>query len=207
MRHQVRRAVGVAVLLEAFVNLYVFPLAVELVLFPLLALIVMMSAVAEAKDEFADVGKFLQVVMALAGTSFIVYVTIHLANTSGSHLADDLRRLALPVWLTIGALPFIFIYGLIMAFQESFTRIDFCQWADEHARRRAKLALLLGVNLRVGRLGNFDTFCAGRVVREPNLRAARRTVHAFCGEPYGRSTVGSDQTRSSVESATQARIG
>jgi ethanolamine transporter EutH len=161
----------------------VFPLAVELVLFPLLAMIVMMAAVAETKEEFAGARKFLQGLMAMFSASFIIYVALHLANASGSHLADDLQKLALPVWLAIGALPFIFVLGLLMAYEMSFTRIDFCHWADVRARRRAKLALLLGVNLRAGRLGHFDTFWAGRIVREPDLPAARRTVHAFCTEP------------------------
>lgn len=182
IRHQLRRAVGIAALLEPFVNLYVFSLPVELFLFPLLALIVVMSAVADTKEEFAQVGKLLRGVMAVASVCFIAYVAIHLANASGSHLAGDLRKLALPIWLTVGGLPFIFWFGLLMAYEMSFTRIDFCRWADERARRRAKLALLLGVKLRAERLGAFDSFWAGRVVREPDLSTARRVARQFATE-------------------------
>lgn len=183
MRHQFRRAVGVGAFLEAFVGLYVFSLPVELVLLPALALIAAMAAVAEMDEQYATTRKLLQGLMAFASVAFIIYSAVHVADASGAHLADDVHKIVLPVWLTIGALPFIYVLGLYAAYEMSFLRIDFCHWADTRARRRAKLALLLGVNLRARPLGSFGGPWPGRVVREPSLEAARRVVRQFRVSP------------------------
>jgi len=53
----VLKAVGLTAVVEVFVNLYVFPLPIELLLLPTLALLAAMSVVAGTEDRFAVVRK------------------------------------------------------------------------------------------------------------------------------------------------------
>lgn len=213
LRKKFIQVVGVVALVEGFANLYVFPLVIELILLPVLILLAAMAALAELKDEYEEVRKPLKTILSLVGIGFLVYVAVHIASdVSGarlgstlqkcacacrtcpnparaavvahrSELTGDLRSLAMPIWLTVALLPFIYVVGLMAAYETGFLQIDFCHWADAHARRRAKLALLLGVNFRARRLGEFRAPWPYRLVSEPNLRAARKVVQEVCSVP------------------------
>jgi hypothetical protein len=98
-------------------------------------------------------------------------------------LDADWPGLALPIWLTGGLLPFIYVAGLVIAFESAFLLIDFCPCEDTAAKRRAKLALLLGVNVRARSLGEFRAPWPTRLVREPDLRSARDVVRQFRRNP------------------------
>jgi hypothetical protein len=213
LRQKLIQAVGLAALVEGFANLYVFPLVIELILLPILFLLAGMAALAELKDEYVDVRKPLNKLLSLVGIGFLIYAVAHVASdVSGAHLGSalpkcacacraclsparaavvahraeltgDLRSLAMPVWLTVGLLPFIYTAGLMIAYETAFLPIDLCHWADARARRRAKLVLLLGVHFRARRLGEFRAPWPYRLVREPNVRAARRVIREFCRTP------------------------
>jgi hypothetical protein len=182
MRHTFRHAVGAAVLVEGFVNLYVFPLPVELILEPTIFLLVATAAYAEAthKEEYGDALKLFNFMIASIGLAFLVYVVIHvLSDWSGSSLATDLRELALPVWLTVGLLPFIYLLGLGIAYEASFLRIELSPLGNARSRRRAKLALFLGVNIHARWLGGFGPPWPYRLADKPGLAEARAVVREF----------------------------
>lgn len=151
-RTAVRRAVAGAVFVEAFVNLAAFPLGVELVLVPVLAVLGMVSVVAASKEEYAPAATLVRGMLSIIGLSLILYAIITVAGDSD--VGHTLRTLALPVWLTVGVLPFIYALGLWSEYQTAFARIDLRTDEREH-RRRAKRALFRAANLRASEVGGF----------------------------------------------------
>lgn len=174
--HTFRRAVGIAALLEGFGSLYVFSLPVELLLIiPFVVIVSALAALADVNDQAAPAGPPARRMLALLGIGFLAYVSIHVASDwSGPHLSQDLRLLALPLWLTVGVLPFIYVAGLLMAYEQSFMRLTFYSWADRRTIQRAKLALLAGVNFRARRLGYFTAPWPYRLLTAPDFRSASR---------------------------------
>jgi hypothetical protein len=207
VRRTLIRTIGIGALVAGYATLYVFPLVVELILLPLLALIIAMVAVAEHQRENQNIITPLNTLVAIAGIAYLIYVSVHLgSDLSGAHLGsalpkpgaaraavidhrhtlnDDWRALVLPVWLTVALLPFIYVVGLLMAYEMSFLLIDFCPIEDAVAKRRAKVALLLGVNVQARCLGEFRAPWPYRLVREPNLRSARDVAREFRSDPLG----------------------
>lgn len=108
-----RQALGITVLVEAFVNLFVLPLAVEVILFPVLLFLSMALAVAEGEDEYAPAERVFSSVLALIGGLIFAFVAVQLAGLSGPDWAHVFRALMLPLWLTFGALPLIYLVGLV----------------------------------------------------------------------------------------------
>ena len=138
------------------------------------------------KEEYAGVLKLLNFTIASIGLVFLVYVFVHvLSDWSGSSLATDLRKLALPVWLTVGLLPFIYLLGLGIAYEMSFLRIELSHLGDARSRRRGKLALCLGVNIHARWLGEFGPPWPYRLADNPDLAEAR------AGRPPGKRSSGS----------------
>lgn len=92
----IRASISSTVFVEAFVNLYVFPLAVELLLLPVAVLIAGMSAVAESDRQFAS-AKYAPAKRLLAGlTKTLGFVLIGwvLVNAMIRWASNDRRRRA-----------------------------------------------------------------------------------------------------------------
>jgi hypothetical protein len=114
-----RQALGITVVLEAFVNLFVLPLGVELVLFPVLLFLSMALAVAEGEDEYAPAARVFNAALALIGGLIFAFVVVQLAGLSGPDWSHVGRALVLPVWLTLGALPLIYLVGLVAVWERA----------------------------------------------------------------------------------------
>jgi hypothetical protein len=186
-RHFLQRRFGQAVagtvLIEGFVNLFVLPLPVELFLFPFLLFLVAMAAVAEMKKETAVVAHAANAALGIIGIGLIVFVVVQFVSGFGDvDWAHVGRVLFLPVWLTVGLLPAIYALGFYAACDSAFRRIDFFGdrlGASGQARRRAKLALLLGTRLRARAIGQFNGLLPRRLVSAVSLKEARHIAANF----------------------------
>lgn len=153
------RAVAVAVFVEGFVNLAVLSLPVELVLVPAVTFLGMLVAVSEGKEEYASAHRLVTDIVSVIGLCALVYGSIRLAEDFDA--GYTVRALVLPVWLTLGVLPLVYIVGLWSAYESAFIRIDF-QTEDPMNRRRAKRALARATHVRAAVVDRF----AGRWIWE-----------------------------------------
>jgi hypothetical protein len=174
--------VAFTVIIEGFVNLYVFALPIELIFFTLLLFIVLVTAVAEADEQFSAVAKLGNGLLAGIGLALIAFVSIKLATGFGSVDWEHVGRLLfLPVWLGVGVLPAIYAIGVYAAYDSAFRRISF--FAEKtgqgrRARRRAKLALLLETRFRARAIGEFSGLAARNLVQASSFKEARQIVAA-----------------------------
>src|SRR4051812_6753195 len=115
LRDTLRRTVGIGALLEFYMNLVVFPFIVELVLQPVVVLLGVLSLLGHAKPTDKQTAKFIDALLGLLGVIFFTAVTVELVQGWGEldqhHL---LLSVVLPVWLTVGTLPFIYAFALTM---------------------------------------------------------------------------------------------
>lgn len=179
LRRLVLKAVGLTALVEVFVNLYVFPLPIELILLPALALLATMSVVAGTEDRFATLGKLIDGAMTIVGFSLFTYVAIRLLTEWDSFdQALGLQKLALPIWLTIGVLPFVLVLGVCSAYDSAFSMI---RWAsDERGRRlRARLALIVGLHLQPRSVTAFSGLWCKELTAARSWRDAMEVVRRF----------------------------
>jgi len=175
-RRALLAAVGYTVLVEFFINLYVFSLPVELVLVPFVTVIVLMSLVAGIKQETVVIKRFLDVVAGLIGILLLGYVIVRLVGDwSQADKLGDLRELALPMWLSVGTLPFIYVLALVSSYELAFLRIGW-QLDDPTARRRAKLALVIGLHFRSQAVANFGGSNLMELRSAQSVDQARRII-------------------------------
>jgi hypothetical protein len=88
-------------------------------------------------------------------------------------------QFALPIWLTVGLLPYIYLLSLYSNYQSAFHAIDV--HSDNHrARRRAKLALVTRLHFRTRDSHAFGGWpWLEQIVSAPSFRLARRVVADF----------------------------
>jgi hypothetical protein len=172
LRRKAGKVLRATILIEVFVNLVVFPLIVELALVPIVTLLAMTSAFSGMREEWRDAGRLIDSLLAWIGFGLLAYVAIRLATDPGQLTETTGLRFLLPVWLSVGVLPYFYLWALYAGYDSAFRRINFNS-ADRTTRRRAKWALIRRCRLRAGRLGEFRrAWLAGVVQAEPDESGA-----------------------------------
>jgi hypothetical protein len=178
-RRTALRTLEATVFVESFTNLFVLSLPAELVLQPVVALLVMLSVVAGGEKRYRDAKRFVDGLLVLVGLSVASFSMVQLVRQWDElNKSANLLEFVLPVWLTLGLLPFIYLVSLYAAYESSFKRIDFMV-KDRATRRRAKLAL---VATMYGRTRNLDAFtgdCAEEVALTASLTEARDVIKKY----------------------------
>ena len=80
----------------------------------------------------------------------------------------QLLQLALPVWLTIGYLPFIYLFSLIAGYEQAFMGINWVT-ADRKARWRGKIALMTKFHFRARETHGFPWMVAKQLCRRSHV--------------------------------------
>jgi hypothetical protein len=110
----------------------------------------------------------------------VVYVTVALVGSWRQEDPwHDLRELALPVWLPLCLLPCIYALSLYSGYQVAFLRIDLFAKGRPGARRRAKAALLVNLNVRTHLVAKFGGGWLTQIAEAQTLSEARAVVRRY----------------------------
>jgi hypothetical protein len=178
-RNAVQRVVALGLLGEVFINLVVLPIWLELFLVPFITILVALEAFVDGQPEYAQAQKLLGWISALIGLTLFAYVVLALAtDPSQIEPAYIARLVALPIWLTLFALPLIFLIGIWFAYQGVFHMIGY--WSeDKQGARRATLLLLWHLNVRLRRIGSFEGLWQRRLSRAGTDDERRVVIKEF----------------------------
>jgi hypothetical protein len=108
------RAVRATIVIEFLVNLYVFPLPIELVLVPIILLLVMGQVIAAHDASVAAVRKPVDIAVATIGVFLLAYAAGHvIGNLSGLFTRENAETLLIAPALTFAFVPFLWAWGWI----------------------------------------------------------------------------------------------
>ncbi|MBX7268801.1 hypothetical protein KIF24_24130 [Micromonospora sp. Llam7] len=175
-RRRIATAFGITVFLAFFANLFVLSLVAEILLQPFLAIL---AVIAERDERHRSVKKIADTVLALIGLSLLAFAIHQLVTNWGQvdkHLVA--LQMILPIWLTIGVLPLIYLLSLYANYDWAFRGVN---WAaqDRWARLRAKAALVSKFHFRSRELHRFPWNWAQTLASAESFSVARRVVDEF----------------------------
>lgn len=178
-------AFAVSALVEFFVNLYTFPLIVELFLIPLLFLIVTLQAVSAALPEFRgprhDATKgLLSGLLSALGLAIIAYSIFETAR----HWQDvfstkGLEDFLLPVILTMWFLPYVYAVRLYATFEMIFLRARLAAADDAQLLRYYRKNIIRACGLNLWRAQRFSAEFSGRLWGVTNIGDAAILFQEF----------------------------
>jgi hypothetical protein len=179
-RRRLVAAISIPVFIEFFVNLFVLNLIAELALQPFLLLLGLLIAMTESDERLRVLRTPLNALLAMIGLSLLAYSVRQLfISWNAVDKPVTALQFALPIWLTIGLLPYIYLLSLYSNYQSAFHAID-AHSDNRWARRRAKLALVTKLHFRARDSHAFGGWpWLERIVSAPTFRAARRVVADF----------------------------
>jgi hypothetical protein len=192
-RSETRRAVEVAVVLDAYLNLFVLPFAAEMFLVPFLVFLGTLVAFAQyapqlQSSEYDSTRSCLQWLLNLIGLAIIVYATVRLVQTLTQGKLGDLERgLVFPLWLNLALIPCTLLIGAWAAYHDAFIRLQIGADPTPHSLRRAKRALVREVRFHVYALGKFGPPWPYRFSKAETAAEARSVARALVAERQGRA--------------------
>lgn len=168
-------AVGASVTVEFFVSFQSFPLVVELVAQPIVALFAMVAVVAAREPGREAVVKLARWIVITFGFAAVAWVAWNVATRwQEIEVANVLRELLLPFWLTPIALLFVYALALLVGYEQAFARID---WKPgERSSWRQKLALLSVADIQLKDLRRISGLAQLQIAEETTFKGARRVA-------------------------------
>ncbi len=138
--------------IEFIVNFFTFSLTKELIIVPIIVFSAMMQAFASIKSEHKQVENLFKYILTAFGLFiflFSFYKTIE--QHSQFFTADSLKSFLLPVFLSIVFLPFMYMYNLLVKYEELWTRLNF-SIRNKQVRKRVKRQILCVANFNIDKL-------------------------------------------------------
>jgi hypothetical protein len=187
-RQEVRRAIELAAILDAYLNLFVLPFVAEMFVVPFLAFVGLMLGAAEylpqlQGKEHNATRSCLKSFIGLLGFAAVLYATARTVDEVVAGKLGELGRgLILPLWLNLALIPCVLLIGVWAAYHDAFIRLQIGADPSSAALRRAKRALVYEVGLRVYALGSFGPPWPYRFSQANTTAETREIARALVAE-------------------------
>jgi hypothetical protein len=120
-KHSVADNLKLLAIIQFIVGVYTFPLWVELLLVPVLAVIGGMAAVAESDEKYSQVKRLIDVILALFSAFVIAYTAYMLITNFGKFGQEEtVYDFIVPILLTLSYIPFIFVMMIYSTYEQVF---------------------------------------------------------------------------------------
>ena len=180
-RETASATIAPTVFLTFFMNLTTFGLLTELALQLFLIPVTILSTLAHASSDKGHraVGRLCDGLASLVVLLWFIYTVIHVQNIWHQldlHLL--VQKLLLPMWLTLGLLPFIYVLSVYVAYQRPLGILK-SQTHVFRVRCRAIVAIILTLGLKVRDIAQLQHFWIRKLVDAKTLAAARSAARQF----------------------------
>jgi hypothetical protein len=169
-----------------FINIKSLSLIGELLVQPIIAFLAMLRAFVEHDEQNRRLRKPLDVLLTVATLALLFYTIWSLVQDwPRLDKGQELRKLVMPIWLTLGAFPFVFIFALIAIYEQVFTRMRVLNDGNRTSLR-ARLGVMLALRTRLLDIHGFGGPHARQAGRARSIRDGKEAVLAFRSERDGR---------------------
>ena len=179
IRRHVLEAVAVAAFIEVYVNLAVLPIPLEFVLQGFLIFVAMLNVVAKQEERYRPVARLTSGILIAAGIGVFVYTTVQLVmDWSQLDFYNILDQFLLPIWLTLAAVPGIYLIALYAGYESLFLHMRF--WNDDRRPSwRALAGTMVELHGSLTDIGGFRGMAAKPAAQASSFATARQAVRTF----------------------------
>lgn len=151
-------------ILEFFMSTFTFNIWIELAIIPVITIITVMNVIAERKEEYKNVHKLLDSVLAIAGF-WIFYETIKMGVNEYKQLniINTLVSFIIPIAYLILIIPLEYALELYSKYELLFFRMTFKEEKDKKTKIRHRVAVICSCRISVRRVLLFQREYMGRM--------------------------------------------
>ncbi len=171
--------VELTVFIEFAMNISVFSLPAELILQPVLAVLVTMAAYTALKPEYEQVRRVLDFALGFAGVVLVVVVVVRtIGRLDEIDWVTQGLALALPVWLTLGLLPFIAVLSVWSRFDHAYVHVKSVAPSWKHTLR-GMTVVIVTLGMRQQNLRAFVGYWPRQLADSETFKDAKSVVTNF----------------------------
>lgn len=176
------KVLGVTFLVGVLTGTYVFSLWIEIPLVPVATLFAIAPLVARTpqNEPFQRIAPFVTMAIGLVIAGHVGLAILREWDTLDR--GELLRTVGLPIWLTIGLSPCVYVFGLWATYRTVFRLISWRAEGESGGRRRrwrAKALLLCSFHVRAFDLSHFSVNWSTRLAAAGSVREARLVLKEF----------------------------
>ena len=151
-------------ILEFLMSTFTFNIWIELAIIPVITIITVMNVIAERKEEYKNVHKLLDSVLAIAGF-WIFYETIKIGINEYRQLniINTLVSFIIPIVYLILIIPLEYALELYSKYELLFLRMTFKEEKDKKTKIRHRVAVICSCRISVRRVLLFQREYMGRM--------------------------------------------
>ncbi len=148
----------ITVVFEFIVTFYSFDFWFELFFIPIMTIIMLTSVMSEKNNENKDATNFLRRLISLIGFIIIFYIIyLYISESDQFFTEGTIVDFIVPILLTIGVFPYLYIFMIYVEYERLFRRLDF-KLKDKDLGRSAKLKVVLFFNFNLSHLKRWDRY-------------------------------------------------
>jgi hypothetical protein len=178
-RNKTIEIVKFTALFIGFLNLKSLSLIGEIVMQSIVTFLVLVRVVAGHNEEHRSLRKPLDTAISLVTLGLLAYTVYWLVHDwPRIDKGQEVRKLLMPIWLTVGAFPFVFVftlmadYGRVFSFMKATTGLD-------RTSLRARIGVMLALRTRLLDIHAFAARYAQQAGRARSIRGGMEAVRDF----------------------------
>jgi hypothetical protein len=149
-------SIKLIVIFEFILNLYSFPLILELILVPIITTIYIMYTFVTNKIEYKSILPILGGMLAMFGLIVIAFTIISIiGDIQGFIKFKNIRDFLLPIVFTFAYLPFVYIWALVMNYESFFVRL-YIEGNNEQLKYYAKRMTIIKCNINLTKINRLS---------------------------------------------------
>jgi hypothetical protein len=138
-----------------------------------------MLAVVSSHRESGPVRVVANGLLTIMGVVVVTFSTWELVtNWSQFELWRNARPFALPLWLSMGLVPYLYLMSLLAGYESAFLRVAFAS-PNRKISTQSQLALFSVLHIRARPVAGFRAPWIGRLAEAPTLTEARCVVKDY----------------------------
>jgi hypothetical membrane protein len=179
-RNTLTATIGISAIAASFVDLFPLDFVGELVLIPCLLAASLTALVAQHHPESKSIFRFLRWLVAIAGLVLLVRVIVLLMlDWHGLDKPEVLRAVALPIWLVVGLLPYIYLLALLAEYGSAFLAVRFSTDSMQPLSLERKRVMVWGLGASLRRVAAFTAPWPARFASASSDLEARAIVAQY----------------------------
>lgn len=145
--------IKVVIFLEFFLNAFVFPIGIELVIVPIVTLLVLMQIVAKDVAKNQRVFKFVSSTISIFGYVTIIFCTYQLyKNWQTFFVMDNIIAFSFPVILSVLFIPYLYLLVVYVHYEDVLVRIKVVFYDNPEKLKQFKKTVIKTARLSLKRL-------------------------------------------------------
>lgn len=173
-------SIKLIVLVEFLVNFYTFDLWVELIMFPALTIIGLISSVSGLIKEGEILKKVSNFILSTVGVLIIFYALNRIITTPNSFFSlETLTSFLLPPLLTFGFIPFLYCLAILAGYEQIFVRLNSFLKEDKKLKNFTKKTIFFSCGFNLNNLNKFSREFMFRLVRVTNKNEILNLINDF----------------------------